>query len=143
MLDQPPNRTRLQRSDGLKQRARQLRQVMTPPERRLWEILRDRRLGGFKFRRQHPIGPYVADHYCSECGLVVELDGTSHESTGQQDTERTEYLESQGVKVVRVMNDDLLHHPDAVATLILRTCKARSGEPSPGRRAARGDLSSP
>ncbi len=132
MATQPPNRTRVHRADSrMTRRARELRQAMTPPERRLWELLRDRRLGGFKFRRQHPVGGYVVDHYCSACGLAVELDGTSHELTGGKDRERTGYLETQGVKVVRVMNDDLLSHPEAVSSLILRECKARSGEPSP------------
>lgn len=132
MQNQLPNRTRIHRTDDrMTQRARDLRQTMTPPERRLWELLRDRRLGGFKFRRQHPVGGYVVDNYCSVCGLAVELDGVSHELTGGADRERTDYLGTQGVEVIRVLNDDLLHHPEAVASTILAACKARSGEPSP------------
>ena len=63
----------------IRQRAKELRQPMTPPEARLWRILRNRRLGGFKFRRQHPIGHFIVDFYCMQVCLVVELDVPTHE----------------------------------------------------------------
>jgi len=81
-------------SDHMRERARLLRRDSTIPERILWKLLRDRRLSGAKFRRQHPVGPYVVDFYCPSHGLVVELDGRSHDDHGLQDQERERYLES-------------------------------------------------
>lgn len=67
-----------QSSDQKIRFARKLRQDATPPERMLWHLLRNRRLGGYKFRRQQPIGPFIADFYCEAASLVVEWDGHSH-----------------------------------------------------------------
>lgn len=107
-------------SKAMQQRARHLRQRMTIPERALWNLLRGKRLGGLKFRRQVPIGPYVVDYYCSECSLVVELDGMTHWQRAREDAERTRYLESQGLSVVRVTNDDVLEQPESVQRYIVR-----------------------
>jgi len=87
---------------------RTLRRTQTNPERILWRYLRDRRLCGVKFRRQHPIGPYIADFCCSECGLVIELDGVSHEYTGEHDTTRQKQLEAQGFRILRLPNERVL-----------------------------------
>jgi very-short-patch-repair endonuclease len=73
-------------------RARDLRRASTPPEDLLWLALRNAQIGGMKFRRQHPIGPYVADFYCHAAGLVVEVDGVSHDDKAAQDTAKTKYL---------------------------------------------------
>ena len=70
----------------MRARRGQLRRDGTIPERLLWGLLRDRRLQGVKFRRQHPIGPYIVDFYCASCGLVVELDGRSHDDRGVPDS---------------------------------------------------------
>jgi very-short-patch-repair endonuclease len=94
------------------------------PERILWWMLRDRRLGGLKFRRQVPVGPYVVDFLCDTAGLVLELDGMSHVGTGAKDDRRTAYIESRGLHVLRVTNDDLLHHDLAVAEAILQAAAA-------------------
>jgi very-short-patch-repair endonuclease len=83
-------------------------------------MLRDRRLAGLKFRRQHPVGPFVVDFYCHAARLAVELDGMSHEGQADQDRRRTEYLEQEGLCVFRVTNDDLLDDPEAVALAIAR-----------------------
>ena len=83
-------------SPVIRQRAKELRQPLTPPETRLWRILRDRRLGGFKFRRQHPIGRFIVDFYCMQVRLVVELDGPTHEDQVEYDEVRTEWLQAQG-----------------------------------------------
>ena len=96
---------------------------MTIPERALWNLLKGKRLGGFKFRRQAAVGSYVADFYCSECRLIVELDGQSHEGRARKDAERTRHLEAQGLEVVRVTNDDVLRSPDAVCAYLLRVCR--------------------
>jgi very-short-patch-repair endonuclease len=100
-------------------RARKLRTDSTTPERVLWGILRNRRLGGLKFRRQVPFGPYVVDFYCHEHRLVVELDGQSHDGQQESDAARTAYLASIGLRVIRVTNSDLATNPDGVGRMIL------------------------
>ncbi len=83
-------------------RARRLRQSMTPPEVILWAELRAHRLGGFKFRRQHPMGPFVADFYCDEVQLVVEIDGETHNGRGAEDARRDAWMRERGVSVLRI-----------------------------------------
>ena len=104
------------------QRARQLRHDATIPEQLLWGRLRNRGLAGLKFRRQHPVGRYVADFYCHEYQLAVELDGESHDARGAYDAKRTEFLSQQGIRVLRVLNDDLLRDLDEVLMAILLAC---------------------
>ncbi len=101
-------------------RARDLRKKAPVPERVLWGMLRDRRLAGLKFRRQQVVGPFIVDFYCEGSKLVVELDGLSHTGTGAADDRRTAYLESLGLRVLRVTNDDLLQDSHAVMTAIAR-----------------------
>jgi very-short-patch-repair endonuclease len=108
-------------SDHMRARARQLRRDATFPERLLWGLLRDRRFRGVKFRRQHPVGPYVVDFYCRSHRLVVELDGRSHDDRGPEDRRRQDYLESAvGLKVFRVGNDEVLHDRESVVLGVLR-----------------------
>jgi ATP-dependent DNA helicase RecQ len=99
-------------------RARDLRQTSTPPEELLWLALRNGQIGGLKFRRQHPIGPYVIDFYCHNIGLVVEVDGMSHGDKAPQDSAKTALLEGQGLQVLRVTNEDVMHDLDAVTRKI-------------------------
>src|SRR5258708_28776404 len=94
-------------------RVRRLREQATFPERLLWSRLRTRRLAGLKFRRQHPIGPYVADFFCDAAKLVIELDGMSHDGRAQYDKRRTNFMESQQFRVMRVSNDEVLHNIEA------------------------------
>jgi ATP-dependent DNA helicase RecQ len=101
-------------------RARQLRHDATIPERILWNLLRGGRLAGLKFRRQHPVGPFVADFYCHDAGLVVEVDGMSHDGRVVEDQRRTEFLRREGLRVLGVCNDDVLQDIEAVAMAILR-----------------------
>jgi very-short-patch-repair endonuclease len=96
-------------------RSRQLRRNSTWPEKIVWGIVRGGRLGGLKFRRQYPIGPYTVDFYCHEIGLVVEVDGASHEERTEHDRKRTEYLEQQRLRVFRVTNADVMSNAEAVA----------------------------
>lgn len=91
-------------------RARDLRQEQTPAAAKLWACLRNRQVGGFKVRRQHPIGPYVVDLYCAACRLVVEIDGDSHAYTVAYDRQRTAWLNEQGYKVIRFTNREVLEH---------------------------------
>jgi very-short-patch-repair endonuclease len=98
--------------------ARRLRREMTLPEVLLWQRLKGAKSGA-KFRRQHPIGPYVADFYCSEARLVVEVDGQVHEGArAKSDLARQRFLEENGYQVVRVPAADISGNPDAVAASI-------------------------
>ncbi len=93
------------------ERARELREKQTPAEAMLWELLRNRQLLGFKFRRQHQFGDYIADFYCHEAQLVIECDGAVHEPNEQwhHDQNRDAYMIAQGLRVVRFSNDRILN----------------------------------
>lgn len=96
---------------------------MTDVERKLWYAVRDRRLIGYKFRRQATIGPYVVDFLCAEAHLIIELDGGQHAE--DVDAQRTAFLESQGYRVVRFWNIEVLESFDGVLAIILATLEAR------------------
>jgi len=96
------------------ERARQLRQELTPAERKLWNALRGRQLSGFKFRRQHPIGVFIVDFCCPAEKLIIELDGSQHLHSQEYDQSRTEFLESQGYRLIRFWNDAVMNDLDAV-----------------------------
>src|SRR3954454_10860612 len=93
-------------------RARTLRRSAPTTERTLWTLLRDRRLGGAKFRRQVPIGPYVVDFLCAEARLVIELDGGQH--GGPEDAVRQFWLEAQGFRVRRFWNNEVTSNLEGV-----------------------------
>jgi len=105
--------------------ARKLRKASTDAELRLWLQLKNRNLGGFKFRRQHPIPPYVVDFVCIEQKLIVELDGGQHAEQTARDAERTAFLESKGFRVIRFWNDEALKQTNAVLEEILRQLNTR------------------
>ena len=108
----------LSESRGMKNirvKARQLRRDQTDAEQTLWARLRDRQLCGAKFRRQHPVGPFVADFCCTQRRLVVELDGGQHAVEVAADHKRSRFLEEQGYRVLRFWNHDVLK--DTVAVL--------------------------
>jgi very-short-patch-repair endonuclease len=110
--------------------ARRLRREATDAERRLWSRLRNRQLGGFKFRQQETIGRCIADFACVECKLIVEADGGQHGE--KADRERTVYLNSLGWAVLRFWNNDILQNTDGVLSVILHACEERrKGKPSP------------
>jgi len=88
--------------------ARSLRKSPTNAERLLWQHLRRRRLAGFRFRRQHSIGPYICDFACLEAAIVVELDGSQHVEQSDYDERRDAFLRSQGFRVLRFWNNDVL-----------------------------------
>jgi len=114
----------------MKRKARVLRKNQTDAESLLWYHLRDRRLSGNKFRRQHPIGAFIADFVCTERGLVVELDGGQHALQGKEDSRRSAYLKSKGYRVVRFWDHDVLKDTQAVLEVILRIIE-ESDTPSP------------
>jgi adenine-specific DNA-methyltransferase len=110
--------------------ARQLRGQLTDAEQILWSALRDSRLHGIKFRRQHPFGPYVLDFFCVKAQLDVELDGSVHMQPEQReyDDERTSYLNTHGLRVLRLRNEDITDRLDEVMTRIM---EAASPTPQP------------
>jgi very-short-patch-repair endonuclease len=95
-------------------RARQLRSESTDAETLLWWRLRNRQLEGWKFRRQHPIGPYFADFACVELGLVVELDGGQHVEALPFDMRREQVMRQQGFRTLRFWNHEVIEETDAV-----------------------------
>ena len=109
------------------ERARKLRKPLTPPETLLWSRLRNRQLGGFKFRRQYPIGRYIADFCCFEIKLVVELDGESHAFQEEYDKKRTDELAKHGLDEMRFWNRDVSANIDGVLEQILEECMRRQG----------------
>ena len=94
--------------DSLRRKARELRNRATDAERCLWQHLRLKQLGGFRFRRQVPIAGYIADFVCPEMKLIIELDGGQHVDQVAYDKCRTAALQASGYKVVRYWNDDVL-----------------------------------
>jgi very-short-patch-repair endonuclease len=102
-------------------RARELRREQTAAEERLWRRLRGRKLKGFKFVRQAPLGPYFGDFVCREGKLVIELDGATHgtEAEIQHDERRSAYLVDQGYRVIRFTNVEVFETADSVIETIL------------------------
>ncbi len=98
--------------------ARQKRHEPTPAEDRLWEHLRNRQISGFKFRRQHVVDKFILDFYCPGACLVIEVDGSIHEYTVEEDAIRQEFLESLGFKVLRFSNQEVLEALDTVIAQI-------------------------
>jgi very-short-patch-repair endonuclease len=113
--------------------ARRLRHESTDCERLLWQRLRNRQIGGFKFRRQYPLPPYVLDFYCAELGLAVELDGGQHFSDEAQhkDAERSRYLGTRGIRVIRFSNHEVLLQMPEVLADILRQAEIAAPHPNP------------
>ena len=100
-------------------RAREMRSNATDAEKRMWEILRAKRMGGFKFRRQHPLGQYIVDFICLPARLVIEVDGDTHgDEREMADQKRTDYIEKVVLRVIRFSNHDVLHCADDVADAI-------------------------
>ena len=105
-------------------RRRALRTRSTDAEMVLWRLLRGRQLSGLRFRRQHPVGPFIVDFYCADCQVAVELDGGQHFTPeGQQhDRKRSEYLAEQGVRVIRFSNREVLEELEGVLNVIGQAC---------------------
>ncbi|MGQ0621017.1 MAG: endonuclease domain-containing protein [Panacagrimonas sp.] len=114
-------------------RARQLRATMTDAENLMWHLLRDRRFGGLKFRRQHPLPPCVLDFYCQALKLGVELDGGQHNEDSAQcrDLARSRVLQDHGIHVIRYWNHDVLMRTEEVLSDLWDRVQALSDSPSP------------
>ena len=104
----------------MRRRARELRKRMTVAERKLWFVLRDRRFAKFKFRRQAPIGRFIADFVCFERRLVIEVDGGQH-ADSVSDQRRDRWFAANGYRVLRFWNNEVMRNLDGVATLLAET----------------------
>jgi very-short-patch-repair endonuclease len=111
------------------QYSRRLRREMTDAELKLWKVLRGRGLEGLKFRRQHPIPPYIADFCCVDKKLIVELDGSQH--TARSDTVRTRILRSLGWTILRFWDHDVLMAIEAVVEGIWKAARGPDPHPNP------------
>jgi very-short-patch-repair endonuclease len=110
--------------------AKALRRTMTDAEQRLWSALRAHRLDGLSFRRQTPIGSFIADFVCHERQLVIEVDG-GHHADSKRDIERDRWLASKGYRVLRFWNSDVLQNLDGVLQVIIRTASQTTPLPNP------------
>ena len=106
-----------------------LRQSGTDAEQQLWQQLRAGRLNGFKFRRQHPIPPYIVDFVCLKAKVIIELDGSQHDD--ERDAAKTRFLEAKGFEVMRFWDNDVLRETDAVLESILSAVGNRTLTPTP------------
>jgi len=119
--------------DETKQRARDLRRDGSRAERICWEFLRDCRIGGVKFRRQHAIGPYFADFACVSRMLVIEIDGDHHAFQVEADARRTAAMERQGWRVLRFWANYVVQNPEGVWREIEQVISAPPHLTSPPR----------
>jgi very-short-patch-repair endonuclease len=134
--------------DNLRHRARDLRNNATDAERALWRALRGKQLQGFRFRRQVPIGGFIADFVYPQVKLIIELDGGQHAERSEYDAARTSRLESPGYRVLRYWNNDVLLRSESVVDDICRhliSCRSNSKstppQPSPSLREREGAIS--
>jgi very-short-patch-repair endonuclease len=113
------------------ERARVLRREMTEAERRLWQKLRSRQTEGYRFRRQVPIGRFIADFVCHEARLIVEIDGGQHDPSSDIEASRTRFLESEGYCVLRFWNNEVLNNPEGAQAVIAENLRRGSPPPKP------------
>ncbi len=107
-------------------RAKKLRHEMTTPEVMIWQILRTSQ-GGYKFRNQHPAGPFILDFFCARANLAIEIDGFVHDTGDhpQRDTRRDEWLRVRRIDTLRILAKDVLKDTEAVVNSILATIDMR------------------
>ncbi len=112
--------------------ARALRKESTSPEIKLWSILRNRQMNGLKFRRQHPVEKYIADFYCDELRLIIELDGESHFTTEGKvsDAVRSKFLQEKGYKIIRFSNEEIGESLEAVIQSIYAITEEKALTPA-------------
>ena len=115
----------------LRDRAKAMRSAPTDAEHRLWQILRAKRLAGYKFRRQMPLDDYIVDFVCLAHRLVIEADGGQHSK--EADARRDAYIRSQGFRILRFWNDEIFTNEDGVTTAILDALSTPLPNPSPAR----------
>ena len=126
-------------------KARELRKRMSPTEIRLWRVLR-LRPEGMRFRRQHPLGPYVLDFFCKAAGLAIEVDGLAHdfEATARRDEQRDLWVGGHGIETIRISAEDVRTNLNGVVTYIVNRCLDRTPPPhsvrSPSPQNCREDV---
>jgi len=122
--------------------AKQLRSTMTEVEKKIWYQLRAKRFAGYKFRRQVPMGKYIPDFICYQPKLIVELDGGQHALQQDYDKVRDAFFVSEGFRVLRFWNNEVMENMDGVLTVILNALKKPPlPDPLPqGERELRGSL---
>ncbi|WP_109260770.1 endonuclease domain-containing protein [Hyphobacterium indicum] len=120
-------------------RARKLRREQTDAEGKLWYLLRNRRLAGYKFKRQFPIGRYIADFACAELKLVIEADGGQHADRQPYDDNRSRWLQCEGWRVLRFWNHDILNNIEGVTETLLEAVRFLENNPSPYPLPASGE----
>ncbi|MGD0174671.1 MAG: DUF559 domain-containing protein [Anaerolineales bacterium] len=115
--------------------SKEFRKNPTQAEKQLWERLRAHRLDGLHFRRQVVLGPYIVDFFCHTARLVIEADGNIHLSQIDMDLERDRFLNSLGLRVIHLSNEEILHNEENVITVIRQACKklSKSKEDIPDR----------
>ena len=118
---------------GSDQFAKTLRRNQTDAEKKLWDHLRNRELANFKFRRQHPIGSYIADFYCAEKKPLIELDGGQHLIQTKKDEKRTQAINQMGCQVLRFWDHEVLQDIDTVLEAILLHLNDPHPNPLPKR----------
>ena len=119
-------------------RAKELRNAATPAERALWRCLSGRKIGGWKFSRQMPVGPYFADFLCREAQLIVELDGYSHDMRQAHDNRRDQWIAQNGYRTLRFTNENVMSNLEGVVAEIERSL-AHLPTPNPSRK-REGDI---
>ena len=124
---------------SLVQTARELRGNATDAERLLWRFVRNRHPSGYRFRRQVPLGPYVADFVCLRARLILEIDGGQHNESLLDDLERTQYFARHGFRVIRFWNNEVLQQTEAVLESILEALIQACPHPSPLPQAGEGE----
>ena len=120
----PPTVHRVSKTTGATARARKLRKAQTEAEGLLWWELKNRNLNGFKFSRQVPIGPFIADFVCRQRKLIVEADGYQH-AESPKDARRTQWLNKQGYSVLRFWNHDILNARQMALSMIIEALEGR------------------
>jgi very-short-patch-repair endonuclease len=128
--------SRFSRTSAVTAHARRLRRASTKAERKLWSVLQRAQMSGFSFRRQHPIGDYVVDFYCTRLRLAVEVDGGQHNFQRQQisDERRTRWLQAKGVTVLRFWNNEVMENIEGVWAEVAHAVallSSRSATPTP------------
>ena len=127
--------TRIFNKASEKAKRRELRNEMTPAEKRLWLELRASQFLGMRWRRQYSVGPYILDFYCPAVRLALEIDGDSHFGGGaeERDAERQDYIEATGIRVIRFVNQDIYHNMPMVLEAIAEAAnqaKQRTSAPA-------------
>jgi len=118
-------------SDSAREHAKALRREMTEAEKKIWWRLRSGQTEGYRICRQTPFGSFITDFVCHEAKLIVEIDGGQHNPASTEGARRTSFLESQGYRILRFWNNEVLQNPEGVQTAIARELHRNHPHPHP------------